>query len=196
MYVKLSPEKKEVLRQGDIVEDFPFFSDSVGNTIDTLEESGVNTYKVNKLLVPFATPQEISGVFRGKTKRVIILSQTCDIQNNDYVQIAPIFSLGEMAKVNLKTIEHIQKSNNRVKDWFYLPASNDKNFNGILIDDFPNEGFVYFQTINSFPKDKLILFSQKRIVALSEWGQSLLSWAIVNYFGRPIENKYRAKETP
>ncbi len=192
MYVKPS---NELFFQGDVLDDFPIFLHTPdGKNIDALETQQDSLYKVNKIPMPPASvAQEILGVFPGRYRRVIILTQTCDIQSNDYIQVAPVFSLEEVKSIlNTKKIENLQTNRNRVKDWFYLPDSRDeKIFKNAKNDNFPYEGFVFLQTINSFPKDKLRLFIDKRIISLSEWGVSLLSWALADYFGRPIENKYR-----
>ena len=175
----------DIFFQGDIIDEFPFLV--ILEEFNLINHDKEDFYKIEKssklegsegsnLVV--ATPL--------KMHKVIVLSQTCDIQNNNYVAIAPVYSLKEVkedGRLEGSDMGLIRAHRGKMKDWFYLPGSEERSI---------EESFVDLQTIQYFPK-KLLYgesgFLFRRSAALSDWGRHLLCWALSDFFGRPIEDK-------
>lgn len=108
----------------------------------------------------------------GVRTKVILLSQTCDIQNRDFVVVAPVFDLKKVQNENRKKAIRDGKINYR----FYLPAS-DGSF---------CESYVDFSLLSSV-KASLINVSN-RILSLSDTYRPHLVWGLNRYFCRPFLN--------
>jgi len=183
MYARKVFTKEVDFYQGDIIDDFPLFIFTEDfNLLDESEPK--DNFKIRKVETISTNPKKIIGAFPVELSRVIILSQTCDIKNNNTVIVAPVYSLsaviadGLLSEPNTKLVS---KRRGAMKDWFYLPA-----IEGVI-----GESFVDFQKIHYSPKKIFEQYREKRVIALSDWGIHLFSWAISDYFGRPIEDKYR-----
>lgn len=179
-------EKKEFTAdlefyQGDIVDDFPLFIFTQQFNLLSRTDTA-NSFKINKVSSIPTNKKEFLGVFPIRLSRVIILSQTCDIQNNNTVIVAPVYSLTEVTedgRLSEGNVNLISKRRGAMKDWFYLPK----------LENIIEESFVDFQIIHYLPSKVLDDYLEKRVVALSDWGRHLLSWALADYFGRPIEDR-------
>ena len=183
MYVSVTPDNPSRFYQGDILDNFPFFIFT--DTYNLLERgNGAGQYEIRKTaLLPVDQPEIITAM-PIRPHRAILLSQTCDIQNNPTVIIAPVYSLDEVtADGRLKPghLDLLRKRRGAMKDWFYLPP-----LEGVI-----GESFVDFSTIHYFPKALMSGHLHSRVVGLSDWGRHLLDWALGDYLGRPIEDKYR-----
>ena len=67
--------------------------------------------------------------------------------------------------------------------WFYLPA-----LEGVVEDS-----VVDLQQIRSFPRETIESLKRTKIISLSDWGRHHLAWAIVNFFGRPTQDRIYAQ---
>lgn len=148
MYSSFSPTR--IFYQGDILKDTLFF---IHKHIDGDKYS---------LIVKRIT--------------IMILSQTCDIQNRNFINIAPIISLSELKKtktVNNDQIRSLQRQ--KTKYWFYLPEDQG--------DGFP-ESYVELTKITYI--SKRLLEKRNRIKSLSSLGRHWLTYKLNDFFGRPI----------
>lgn len=177
MYVKNEDLDPETLYQGDILDNFPFII--LQNPI-FLKSTGKSIYEIDSSSDKwFQNSEEILAV-TAKLSRVIILSQTCDIQEREQVIIAPIHPITVMKDTGIFTDGKLGLIRKRkVGYWFYLPE-----YTGLL-----EESVVDFQTIYYLHRSIVQGFKKNRVVGLSDWGRHHLGWALGSYFGRPIENK-------
>jgi hypothetical protein len=159
MYIPDSSLDRALLYQGDLIKDFPFLilkKETFSGKFDSHEEV--------RLEVP------------AKLNTIMVLSQTCDVQNRENVLVCPVYEIQGFG-FNKDEVESIKKR--RTGYWFYLPK-----LEGILEDSVAD-----FQTVYYVPKDFLNSCKLSKFVTLSDWGRHHLCWALSNYFGRPIENK-------
>lgn len=105
----------------------------------------------------------------GLRTKVILLSQTCDIQNREFVVIAPIFDLDTVKNNNRKTAIKEGKINYR----FYLPVS-----------EVMPESYVDFTLLSSVRKEFINV--SDRILSLSDSYRPHLVWGLNRYFCRPF----------
>lgn len=182
MYVRVAPDNPPRFYQGDIIDDFPFFIFT--DTYNLLERVGSDgQYEIRKTSLLPKQPEIITAL-PIRPHRAILLSQTCDIQSTPTVIIAPVYSLAELTadgRLSANNVNLVRKRRGAMKEWFYLPA----------LDGVIEESFVDFSTLHYFPKTLMAPHLEKRVVGLSDWGRHLLDWALGDYLGRPIENKYR-----
>lgn len=173
MYVDLNEIHPDTLFQGDIINDFPFFIfdnlQLIRKSEDgTFIESGDQTQTENSLFA-----------LEAKHIKVLILSQTCDIQNRNNIIICPIYdieSLLEDGTLTEKRAESLRA--NKFNYWFHLPKC-----------DALKESLADLQTIQYVPKNMLEKYKTNRLVSLDDLGRHRIGWFLANYFGRPIENK-------
>jgi hypothetical protein len=159
---ELYPEK---LWQGDILENFPFFVfDNFNNLADN---------------------DSIPGKVR--LSKVIILSQTCDIQERESIMIAPIYEIN-IAETPSGLLSDLRS---RKRNYlFYLPKLEMRNETSFENETIINESFVDFQTIYYVKKDTIQNYKPNRVACMSDWGRHHLASALSIFFGRPIKDKY------
>ena len=165
----------ERLHQGDIIRDMP---------VVLVPESGLHiVYEQHSEFyprsatihqaseVPDAFAEGLERVIANAYKsRVIILSQTCDIEHRDLIAIAPLFPLSSVTSADRRRGIMKYKMNYR----FYLPSYDN------IIDD----SYVDFVIINTVKRDLVPI--DKRILSLDEHGRSLLIHSLYQYFCRPV----------
>ena len=159
MYVPVSSLDLTLLYQGDLIKDFPFL-----------------IFKKETLSGKFDSAEEVKLEVPAKLNTVIVLSQTCDVQNRENILVCPVYEM-QVFSFNRDEIESIKKR--KTGYWFYLPK-----LEGTIEDSVAD-----FQTIYYVPRDFLESYKSKKFLALSDWGRHHLGWALSNYFGRPIEEK-------
>lgn len=173
MYVDLNESHPRTFFQGDIIKDFPFFIYDSATAIEKVSET---TFSLRDNNDP--APSSLYAV-ETRISKILLLSQTCDIQRRKHVMACPIYeieSLLEDGTLNTKRAEALRKR--QINYWFYLPEQGDEK-----------ESLADLQTIFYIPKRILDQYADSRIVSLDDWGRHHLCWALANYFGRPIENK-------
>jgi len=122
-------------------------------------------------------PEEISETqqqFTVKKERLMILSQTCDIEHREYVAFAPVPLVSDLLASGV-SFDHKQLKDQKYLYWFYLPEN--KGF---------SEAYVDFTRITHLPKS--ILNKDKRIKSLSDLGRHWLAYKLSVFFGRPFSN--------
>ncbi len=166
MYIPSREIDKTIFYQGDVIKNFPFFVLSeLEEKVAAIKEAGEGTIEIKSKLVD-----------------VMILSQTCDIQRRDQVIVAPIASMAsgvESGELKANILDNIR--GRKINFLFYLPESPD-----LIPESYCNLQLIYYVSpalLNSFADNKA--------VTLSDWGRHHLSWALSNYFGRPIISKVR-----
>jgi len=174
MYVSKDDLNFDIFYQGDVVKDFPFF---IFDNFSFVEKTDNNLYKKSE-----NTKLEEESLILAKAKigNIIILSQTCDIQQRENVIIAPIYPIKPFEDNGILTNGQsglIKKR--RIAYWFYMPK-----LEGVIEDS-----LVDFQTIIYIPTKFLNDFKNNKILTMSDWGRHHLGWGLSNYFGRPIEDK-------
>ncbi len=170
--------ESSLLFQGDLISDFPVIT--IPNTELDLLFAKNDTYpydaevhKSNEIQDAFKNGLEKVVVDAYKSS-VIILSQTCDIQNRELVVISPIFPLtNETSASKRKSIVQY-----RVNYRFFLPSKPD------LI----NDSFADFNIIYTVKRDSIDI--NKRFLSLDSQGISLLIDNLYRYFCRPVIPKY------
>jgi hypothetical protein len=177
MYVRPEDLNFDIMYQGDVLKDFPFFI--FQEDLRGLKQSEKKGFYEVKEKETFEDNEAILAV-NSKLNHVIILSQTCDLQERENVIIAPIYSIREFEDNGVLTGGKsglIKKR--KINYWFYLPE-----VEGLL-----GSSFADFQTMHYVPKKMLENYKKNKILTLSDWGRHHLGWALSNYFGRPIEDK-------
>jgi hypothetical protein len=174
MYVDLNESYPETFFQGDIIKDFPFF---IYDSAKALEKVSETNFSLQDETDTIASP----SLFVVETRRtkVLLLSQTCDIQRRKHIMACPIYevdSLLEDGTLNTKRVEALRKR--QINYWFYLPEQGDEK-----------ESLADLQTIFYVPKRMLDQHLSSRIISLDDWARHHLCWTLATYFGRPIESK-------
>jgi len=159
MYVQTTELNYEIFYQGDLIKDFPFF----------IFDEHINLENV-------ISKTEAKIEINAKLNTIIILSQTCDIQRRKNAIICPVYKMDEFS-FNSDDTDSIKKR--KTGYWFYLPP----------LDGVIEESIADFQTIYYVPRAVIDNYKKNKIVTMSDWGRHHLSWALNNYFGRPVENK-------
>ena len=184
MYVYPIDNSDPVFYQGDIIENFPFFvvdSDNF-NVLEFETGQSVNKkYKVKKIkLLPKEQTSDNLIAIDARRQKVIILSQTCDIQQRETIIFAPVFEIAKaISDGRMTNNQAISLRSRKLDYWFYLPKQ----------DAVIEESYIDFQIIHYIPKSLILENLQNRVLALSDWGRHHLSWALSNFFGRPIKSK-------
>ncbi len=171
MYVTADTVDAATLYQGDIIADLPFFIFEKNQAIKKNDEG---LYEEDN-----TEPQDRSlFALEAKKQKMIILSQTCDVQRRTHVIVCPVYPLAEFITdrtINTKNVESIRARKNNYL--FYLPA----------FESFP-ESIADFQTMTYVPRSVLQIYLLKREITLSDLGRHHLAWSLATYFGRPHEN--------
>lgn len=179
MYQPIDPR---VIRQGDILEYFYFTffqkdklqkisTDGVRTQLDYSARNGETNFEtVNKCLMLPA----------------IIVTQTCDTQRRDYIQICPIFTLHsyelqirasetDEAKVTSKLAS---LKGNKMNYYYFLESFHSGSIN-------LEESYVDLQFVNSIQRSIIDQFP--RMVSFTDKAAHWFSYALMNYFGRPYQ---------
>ncbi len=180
MYVKPEDLRFDILYQGDVLKSIPFFIfKEQMNILKNLEKA--NTYEIEAANEKSFENEDILSAVNTKTSNIIILSQTCDVQDKENIIIAPIYPIKLFEDNKILTKEKAKQIRDRKYNyWFYLPK-----LEGIIEDSIAD-----FQFIQYIPKLFLEKYKNNKIVTMSDWGRHHLGWALGNYFGRPIKDKY------
>lgn len=179
MYVKSEDLNFDILYQGDVLKDFPFFIFKEKlRTLKNLKK--INTYEVVEIEKDTFSGGEAIMAINAKLNNIIILSQSCDIQERENIIIAPVYPIklfeddGTLTNGKAGLIKK-----RRINYWFYLPK----------LEKVIEDSLVDFQTIHYIPRAFLEKHKKNKIITMSDWGRHHLGWALSNYFGRPIEDK-------
>jgi hypothetical protein len=152
--------------------DFPFILfDKKIRYLEKLEDS----YKLKTGVIN----SEEFGLFVIAKRQIIILSQTCDIENREFTLVAPVVEVTKATEsgfVKNKQIDSIKKR--LINYLFYLPAYDNLN-----------ESIAILPMIQYVPKELILLHKGNRILSLSDWGIHHLTYAINRFLCRPLENK-------
>jgi len=173
MFYESRPDQGKLF-QGDIIEKFPVVTLPEDIKIVRFKErfedySEATVHRIDKLDVAFNAGTEAILV-QASLMDIMVISQTCDIYHRDFVTIAPIFPLSNVDKKSQQKAIIDRKTFYR----FYLP----------LINNFP-ESYLDITTINSVKLENLKI--DNRILSLSDFGRSHLTYFINNYFNRPFQ---------
>jgi len=166
-YYYTSPPRPDVFFQGDILQNFPV----------TILPQEIQIFRRHE--TPSICPEtDLSNAFSAGPEQVvaqaykthvIILSQTCDIQQREFVVIAPIQPITQVT--NKQRRQGIVEG--RVNYRFWLPSS-----------DVLRESFVELTILNSVPKSMLNV--HHRILSLSDMARHHLAETLHRFFCRPF----------
>ncbi|MDD5626436.1 MAG: hypothetical protein PHW01_00255 [Patescibacteria group bacterium] len=179
MYVKSEDLSFDILYQGDVIKNAPFFifEDEL-RSLKNLKKT--NTYEAIKIGEKSFNNGEALLAINAKLNNIIILSQTCDVQDKENIIIAPVYPIKLFEDNGILTDGKAGLIKKRkINYWFYLPE-----LEGIIGDS-----LVDFLTIHYIPKTFLEKYKSNKIITMTDWGRHHLGWALSNYFGRPIEDK-------
>lgn len=170
MYEEVSNLNQTRLLQGDIVVDFPFpfFEESIEFLKADTEGKLESTTDI-----PFSTSSDEVVKAYAKQMKVMMISQTCDIQRRERISICPVHPI---SVVPSKHLDSLRKR--KINYWFYLP-----NLDGRI-----EESIADLQGIISLPRKLVLSYLNNKRITLSHWGRHHLCWALQGYFGRPIED--------
>ncbi len=161
------PPSPNNLYQGDVL----------GNTPVTIPSSEIQlfrpgnnpaVYSARDLPDAFNSGTELLITEAYKTK-VMILSQTCDAQNREFIVIAPIQPMSQVTNPDRRNAIVEGKVNYR----FWLPAC-----------DVLEESFVELTILNSVPK--ALVGVENRILTLSDGARHGLTDVLHRFFCRPL----------
>jgi len=166
--------------QGDIVDNFPLFLvDISGFNILKQDSKAGSKYVVEKSKqLPLNDTEDSLLAVETRRQKVIILTQTCDIQQRDTIVFAPVYSISEaISEGRMSEKQATGLRHRKVDYWFYLPE-----LEGVI-----EESYIDFQIMHYIPKDIIMNNLEKRFLSLSHWGRHHLGWALSVFFGRPIK---------
>ena len=186
-----APVEPHLLYQGEILVDIPLLlvkkesrwlilRTNSGRTIhEALKGGGIGgTVKVldsNQSTEKWRTAIDGDSVAAYLTKRpVLVLSQTCDIQNKDFIQVAPIYD------ADAGDVEAL-RAGNEMYSAFYL-KSHPPNF---------PDSYADLELMQAIHKTYLKDITAERHFRLKDEQVRLLQRHITRYFGRP--NSYDAR---
>lgn len=175
MYADIAQIDRTLFYQGDLVRNFPLLG--FPDDIQVFKEASDGRY--DRLAggmkgLPDADGENVLAGALVKNGTIVIISQTCDVQQRERIAICPVFPI---SIVPPKRLESVMKR--KIYYWFYLPA-----LDGVL-----EESVIDLQGIISIPKSVLTSYLENKALSLSDWGRHHLGWALQNYFARPIEDK-------
>ena len=172
----------KVLLQGDI---FPEIDLLITESRFRSTENGLTEAVLSASSgTPLPTPEEVIPPTEkiNPLKLVVIMSQTCDIRDSEYVVVSPIYTLrdyteelkrlGKSAQSNIGLI----KSRKRMWDKFYLE---DLKISGNL-----EECYADLKKVHTISKG--LLHIDDRIASLSHWGRQVLNYQLMWVYGRPV----------
>jgi len=173
MYYNENPD--ENFYQGDILRHFPIVilpdQLEIARPITTTEDKGIIEAELRlESELPDAFSKGTELVLASAHRRnVMIISNTCDIDNREFVAVVPIFSLVQVEGKHRRDSIKGNKLNYR----FYLPPVGD------LV-----ESYADFTIINSVRKDRLDIVN--RIASLTDFYRHHLADALHRFFCRPF----------
>lgn len=182
MYEHPVDNSNPVFFQGDVIDDFPFIFfetrhvNMLRNSDGAGEPKKFEIEKVNAFPVPNTADHLIA--VEARRQKVVILSQTCDIQERNTIIVGPVFDIttaildGRMSEGQATSLR-----NRKPGYWFYLPK----------LDHVIEESYIDFQVIQYFPKSLIVANLANRSLAMDHWGRHHLGWALSAFFGRPIK---------
>lgn len=175
MYDPIGNLKFDILFQGDILEDFPFF---IFDQLRFVSKDGVDQFKIkNEDDEPSI---EDLSIVQSRLSTVMILSQSCDTQRRDNIIICPVYLISEYIQkevLNEKTVGNLRAR--KYNYWFYLPA----------LQDVIEESLADLQQMYYLPKEVVDSYKAKKIITLSDFGRHHLAWSLTTFFGRPITSR-------
>lgn len=134
----------------------------------------------------------LTTVDAGKQKQIsekrpiTIVSQTCDISDNDFLVVSPIYTIeeyiqelnqkGETSNKISSNVGYI-KSRKGLFDRFYLE-------NLEITKGISKECFVDLRKVNTLNKGLITIGD--RIASLSHWGRQVLNYQLMWVYGRPV----------
>ncbi|MFZ2303333.1 MAG: hypothetical protein WAV98_00905 [Minisyncoccia bacterium] len=184
MYIYPVDNSDPVFYQGDIIDNFPFFvveSENFNVLEPETNQSTNQKYQIKKIKsLPKEQTTDHLIVIDARRQRVMILSQTCDVQQRETIIFAPVFEVSKaISDGRMTNNQAISLRNRKLDYWFYLPKQ----------DSVIEESYIDLQIIHYVPKSLILENLQNRVLALSDWGRHHLSWALSDFFGRPIKSK-------
>jgi ABC-type glutathione transport system ATPase component len=178
MYKKPSELDLALLYQGDVIDNFPLLV--IKHELSFLRQSGSDFNVMPAGEIAFSGSPEEFVAAKARKSRVMLLSQTCDLQQREFVMVAPIYSMADLeSKGALKDGMDGLIRKRRVNYWFYLPA-----LAGVM-----EESLVDFQHMHYISRSFAEDFKTTKLLSLSDWGNHHLGWALGAFFGRPVEKK-------
>ena len=176
---------KNYLCQGDVLADVPMVQ--LPSALLLLRAGEEETNFVAGAHMRVVDPASVPDAFReglewvGVTAfmpYVMVLSQTCDIEQRKFTAICPVFPISNIENPDLVRATRQGK----VHYYFWLPETNEGQVaEGRTLP----ESFGDLSRVNSVPRDRLVL--AKRVASLSQIGHALLSRQLNIFFTRPVQ---------
>lgn len=174
MYYVEEPPADLVL-QGDIFRDFTittipdeFLVCRDGSNNETIQEGNVNLTLSQNLPDLFISGTEYITIKAIKTN-ILVVSQSCDAQNRDFVIIAPVFPLSRIAPQRILTVKE-----NKIFYRFFLPAQS-----GVI-----NDSYAELTILNSIPSNSLTI--EKRLLSLTDFYRNHFTYHLNRFLCRPF----------
>lgn len=167
-YYYITPQNPGTLFQGDIIRNFPV---TVLPPQLRIFRSGSERQVLPEADVPDAFQEGPEDILAKAHKTdVMVLSQSCDVQQREFVIVAPIQPMNQVTNENRKRAIRDGKVNYR----FWLPEAA-----GTLA-----ESFVELTILNSVPRDTLK--AENRVLCLSDAARHHLADILYRLFCRPF----------
>jgi hypothetical protein len=193
-----APLEPHLLYQGEILSDVPILSMPqpsrwlllrtwTGKRLDDALDYGAvgNRAKVldsNQTKLEWAADKSGDFVMAILDKRpVLVLSQNCDLQNNNFFQIAPIFS----AAAGNKDLDKLK--NGEIFSAFWLKTH---------APEIPEESYADLELIQAIHKSYVKRIDPKQHFRLDPTRIQILQRTITRYFGRPNSFDSRSDKVP
>jgi hypothetical protein len=193
-----APLEPYLLYQGEILTDVPIFTmpkpsrclllrTRSGKRVDEALEHG-NLGGLVKVLDSNQSKEEWQADNRGdyamallEKNPVLVLNQTCDVQSNHFLQIAPIFS----AEAEKKDVERL------IKGEFYSAFWLKKHS-----PEIPDESYADLELMQSIHKSYIRRMRAKQHFRLNSARTRELQRTLTRYFGRPNSFDSRSDSVP
>jgi hypothetical protein len=189
----------DIILQGDVFPEIDFFvtEQKTKRDINVLQAEGdelilpppgtgvasITDETYPSLQTERAVIKELKFYSKPERRLVAIISQTCDIVDNNYVVVSPIYTIddyieklqeaGEKANTITSNIGYI-KSRKGLLEKFYLEP----------IKNITKDSYIDLNQVNTVIKTVFPL--KKRIVSLSHWGRQILNYQLIWIYGRPV----------
>lgn len=182
MYAKID---YEIALQGDILIDFHFIVPGLGEPLVLIRNPDkILIEPVSKIKNPYSSKKE-ALVVNSFMASAMIVTQSCDIERREYINLCPVFPVEEIRKKDFlkkvgesKIEDQIRQiRQQKVNYYLYLPKFKSDE---ISLD----ESYVDLQLFNSMPRENLKYY--QRLISLSDKGRHWLSYKLSNYLGRPF----------
>ena len=179
LYASIHPT---IVHQGDILSDCFFTALDSDTKIVETSLSGTEIKESPDSVLFSSESKKLVTNF--KKSLGIVITQTCDIQRRDFIQICPVFSLESLKTEISKSWDanrvnnHLgQLKNGKLGYYFYLPE--------VTLDDYHlDESCIDLQLVTSVRRESILNYP--RLVALSDVGRHWLSFSLMSYYGRPF----------